>query len=93
MSIYALVAVGGTGLGPVAAGWIEMNPHLQWRWIQWIHMMSVFLSSLSHPIDKIGSFQSHGRRAPTSRHVYGRDPLDDSPGSPGSENAQTNGRP
>lgn len=41
MSIYALVAVGGTGLGPVAAGWIEMNPHLQWRWIQWIHMMSV----------------------------------------------------
>ncbi|KAF7966704.1 hypothetical protein HWV62_37334, partial [Athelia sp. TMB] len=39
MSIYALVAVGGTGLGPVAAGWIEMNPHLQWRWIQWIHMI------------------------------------------------------
>ncbi|KZP30510.1 MFS general substrate transporter [Athelia psychrophila] len=39
MSFYALVAVGGTGLGPVAAGWIEMNPHLQWRWIQWIHMI------------------------------------------------------
>jgi hypothetical protein len=40
MSFYALAAVGGTGLGPAAAGWIEMNPHLQWRWIQWIHMMS-----------------------------------------------------
>jgi len=41
MSIYSLAAVGGTGLGPVAAGWVEMNPHLQWRWIQWIHMMFV----------------------------------------------------
>src|SRR5258707_11537833 len=41
MSIYSLAAVGGTGLGPVAAGWVEMNPRLQWRWIQWIHMMFV----------------------------------------------------
>jgi len=41
MAIYSLVGIGGTGLGPVAAGWIEMNPRLQWRWIQWIHMMSV----------------------------------------------------
>lgn len=39
MSIYSLAAVGGTGLGPVVAGWVEMNPRLGWRWIQWIHMM------------------------------------------------------
>ncbi|KIM81228.1 hypothetical protein PILCRDRAFT_72078 [Piloderma croceum F 1598] len=39
MSIYSFAAVGGTGLGPVAAGWVEMNPRLQWRWIQWIHMI------------------------------------------------------
>jgi hypothetical protein len=46
MSIYSLVALGGSGLGPLAAGWVEMNPHLQWRWIQWIHAMSVFQSIL-----------------------------------------------
>ncbi|KIM88106.1 hypothetical protein PILCRDRAFT_62793 [Piloderma croceum F 1598] len=39
MSIYSLAAVGGTGLGPAVAGWVELNPRLQWRWIQWIHMI------------------------------------------------------
>lgn len=39
MAIYSFAAMGGTGLGPVAAGWIEMNPRLEWRWIQWISMM------------------------------------------------------
>jgi MFS family permease len=43
MSVYSLAAVGGTGLGPVAAGWVEMNSRLRWRWIQWIHMMFVVL--------------------------------------------------
>jgi MFS family permease len=43
MSIYSFAAVGGIGLGPVAAGWVEMNLRLQWRWIQWIHMMFVIL--------------------------------------------------
>lgn len=41
MSIFALCALGGTGLGPVHAGWIEMNPRLEWKWIQWINMMQV----------------------------------------------------
>lgn len=39
MAIFSLAAVGCTGLGPVAAGWIEMAPHLGWRWIQWIHFI------------------------------------------------------
>ncbi|KAF9054676.1 MFS polyamine transporter [Panaeolus papilionaceus] len=39
MSMFSVVAVGGTGLGPVFAGWIEMNTKLEWRWIQWIQMM------------------------------------------------------
>ncbi|THH29519.1 hypothetical protein EUX98_g4679 [Antrodiella citrinella] len=39
MAIFSVAALGGTGLGPVAAGWVEMNPHLEWRWIQWIHMI------------------------------------------------------
>ena len=50
MSIFALMAVGGTGFGPVYSGWIEMNPKLEWKWIQWIHMMQV----ISRLIDKIG---------------------------------------
>lgn len=41
MSFFAVTAVGGTGLGPAFAGWIEMNPKLGWRWIQWIQMMWV----------------------------------------------------
>jgi hypothetical protein len=43
MSIFALTALGGIGLGPVYSGWIEMNPKLEWKWIQWIHMMQVIL--------------------------------------------------
>ena len=39
MALFSIAAIGGTGLGPVASGWIEMNPHLGWRWIQWIQMM------------------------------------------------------
>ena len=39
MSLYALVIVSSVGLGPTVAGWIEANPSLGWRWIQWIHVM------------------------------------------------------
>lgn len=44
MSIFSAAALGGTGLGPVVAGWIELNPKLEWRWIQWIQMMRVYFS-------------------------------------------------
>ncbi|KAF8713056.1 hypothetical protein AX14_013005 [Amanita brunnescens Koide BX004] len=39
MTIYSVATIGGTGFGPIISGWIEMNPHLRWRWIQWIQMM------------------------------------------------------
>ncbi|GJE99244.1 MFS general substrate transporter [Phanerochaete sordida] len=39
MALFALAAIGCTGLGPVAAGWIEMDKRLGWRWIQWIHFI------------------------------------------------------
>ncbi|KAF8074570.1 MFS polyamine transporter [Lyophyllum atratum] len=39
MSMFAVAALGGTGLGPVLAGWINENPRLEWRWIQWIQMI------------------------------------------------------
>lgn len=41
MALFSVTAIAGTGMGPVAAGWIEANPHLQWRWIQYIHIMYV----------------------------------------------------
>lgn len=39
MASFAAAAIGATGVGPLIAGWIEQNPHLEWRWIQWIHAM------------------------------------------------------
>lgn len=30
------LSVFGTGFGPVFAGWVENNPELEWRWINWI---------------------------------------------------------
>ncbi|KAG8932743.1 hypothetical protein FRC02_000644 [Tulasnella sp. 418] len=40
MSIFGLAAIMSTGLGPVIAGWIEANPKLEWRWIQWLHFIT-----------------------------------------------------
>ena len=47
MSILSLMTLGGLGLGPVYACWIEINPKLEWKWIQWIQMMQVILTLLT----------------------------------------------
>jgi hypothetical protein len=39
MALFTLIAIGGTGMGPVYAGWIAMDPKLEWKWVQWVHMM------------------------------------------------------
>ncbi|KAK7461799.1 hypothetical protein VKT23_008231 [Stygiomarasmius scandens] len=39
MSIFAFAALGGTGFGPLIGGWIEINPRLGWKWIEWIEMI------------------------------------------------------
>ena len=39
MALFAIAAIGSSGLGPLFAGWIESNDHLGWRWIQWISAM------------------------------------------------------
>ena len=39
MAAFSFAAFAGTGFGPLFAGWIAMNPHLEWRWIQWLHLM------------------------------------------------------
>lgn len=47
MAMFATAAIGATGLGCLAGGWVEQNAHMRWRWIQWIHVMygSVLLHS------------------------------------------------
>ncbi|KAJ7089879.1 MFS polyamine transporter [Mycena belliarum] len=50
MAIFSLAALGGTGLGPVIAGWIEKNPKLEWRWIQWVQMIICGAYSLLVPL-------------------------------------------
>ena len=37
MSLFAVAALGATGLGPAIAGWIEQS--LGWRWIQWLQII------------------------------------------------------
>ncbi|KAJ2923131.1 hypothetical protein H1R20_g13963, partial [Candolleomyces eurysporus] len=41
MAFYSILAFSGNGVGTIAAGWIEANPKLEWKWIQWISMMFV----------------------------------------------------
>lgn len=41
MSFFTLVNMTCTGFGPMVSGWVEYDPHLQWRWIQWLHAMLV----------------------------------------------------
>lgn len=45
MSMLSGGLICGIGIGPVVAGWVEMNPHLGWKWIQWLHVIffSAFL--------------------------------------------------
>ncbi|EKM52164.1 uncharacterized protein PHACADRAFT_151169 [Phanerochaete carnosa HHB-10118-sp] len=50
MTIFSVAAIGSTGLGPVAAGWIEMNRHLGWRWIQWIHFIVAAVFAAAIPL-------------------------------------------
>ena len=42
MSLFTLVNMTCTGFGPMISGWIEYDPRLQWRWIQWLHAMLLF---------------------------------------------------
>ncbi|KAJ7308538.1 MFS polyamine transporter [Mycena albidolilacea] len=50
MAIFSVAALAGSGLGPLTAGWIEMNSKLQWRWIQWIQMIICGVYSLAVPL-------------------------------------------
>lgn len=65
MSLFALMALLGTGLGPVTMAWVEANPRLQWRWIHWIQFsMTPSSSQLLYFAD---AQSSHRRRVPTYR--------------------------
>lgn len=53
MAIFSAAALGGNGIGPAIAGWIEMNPRLEWRWIQWIQVMYVTYSTFPDAIFRV----------------------------------------
>ncbi|EPQ56672.1 MFS polyamine transporter [Gloeophyllum trabeum ATCC 11539] len=50
MSFFAVAAIGASGLGPAASGWIEMNHRLGWRWIQWVHLIITGIYVVMIPI-------------------------------------------
>ena len=41
MAVFALMAITGTAVAPVFMSWVEANPRLEWRWIQWIQIIIV----------------------------------------------------
>lgn len=38
MALFGFVAMFATGLGPAIMAWVEANPKLEWRWIQWLQL-------------------------------------------------------
>ncbi|KAF5362090.1 hypothetical protein D9756_002703 [Leucocoprinus leucothites] len=38
MAFFSLISIFMLGVGPIMGGWIEMNPRLEWKWIEWIQM-------------------------------------------------------
>ncbi|KAF9054700.1 major facilitator superfamily domain-containing protein [Panaeolus papilionaceus] len=39
MLFFSWIAFTGNGLGALVAGWIETQQSLEWRWIQWVHLI------------------------------------------------------
>ena len=95
MSIFSLMAVGGTGFGPVYSGWIEINPKLEWKWIQWIHMMQV-IPPLTDKIDylykKIPSIQDQWIISSVTYTRHERNAFVDYFNKNGKETQKNNGR-
>ncbi|KAI0731113.1 MFS general substrate transporter [Earliella scabrosa] len=50
MSAFAVMVLSGPGVGCIAAGWIEQNPSLGWRWIQWMHVIWLGIFVIAVPI-------------------------------------------
>lgn len=48
MSIFAFSALFFFGLGSVFGGLIAADPHLGWRWVQWVQVM--FVQKKLHPL-------------------------------------------
>ncbi|WWD21484.1 hypothetical protein CI109_105970 [Kwoniella shandongensis] len=40
-SIFAVMAIAGSGIGPLVFAWVESSPKLEWRWVWWIQMMII----------------------------------------------------
>jgi len=45
MALFAFACLFSFGMGAVIGGLIASQPHMGWRWVQWIHAMQVFFFS------------------------------------------------
>ncbi|KAI0917889.1 hypothetical protein AcV5_002713 [Taiwanofungus camphoratus] len=50
IALFSTSSIGGIGVGCLAAGWIEQNHRLQWRWIQWIYVIFTGLFVVCVPL-------------------------------------------
>jgi len=41
LAVFSLISFINVGVGPIMAGWIETNPKLEWKWIEWVQMTYV----------------------------------------------------
>lgn len=42
MALFAFACLFSFGMGSVIGGLIASQPHMGWRWVQWIHVMQAF---------------------------------------------------
>ncbi|KAK8847392.1 hypothetical protein IAR55_005250 [Kwoniella newhampshirensis] len=40
-SVFAVMAIAGSGVGPLVFAWVESDPRLQWRWVWWIQTILI----------------------------------------------------
>ncbi|PPQ85275.1 hypothetical protein CVT25_010048 [Psilocybe cyanescens] len=71
MALYTLFAFMGNGVGAIVAGWVEENQRLQWRWIQWIHLIigGVYFLVMILTIDETRSSVILEKTAKKLRHA------------------------
>ncbi|KAF9461092.1 major facilitator superfamily domain-containing protein [Collybia nuda] len=50
MAIFSTLGIAANGMGAVAAGWVDMDTRLGWRWIQWLHLIITGVYCILVPI-------------------------------------------
>ena len=93
MAAFAAMVFSGPGIGCIAAGWIEQNRHLQWRWIQWIHVMFVQASLSVRRTGELKTEQLAGDLRRGDADMHEGDAVGRAPDAAREEAAQGDGEP